>query len=238
MAEEKAKGPKEGKAPAPKGDKGDKGEKKAKGAAGAEQAKTDKKSKGAAAPKTAVPKGYKSRLLEKYRQDIVPGLVKKYNYGSVMEVPRLLKIVVNMGVGEATKNIKELDEAEAELALICGQKPKVTRSMRSVAAFKVRKGMPVGCCVTLRGWRMYDFLDRLINVAIPRIRDFRGLPGNAFDGRGNYSMGVREQLIFTEIDYNKVTQTRGMNITAVTTAKSDEECKDLLAMFGMPFRKN
>jgi large subunit ribosomal protein L5 len=154
-----------------------------------------------------------------------------------MQVPRIKKVVVNMGVGEATRNIKVLDEAIEEMAQITGQKPKTTRAAVSVAQFKVRKGMPVGCSVTLRGWRMYDFLDRLINVAIPRVRDFRGLPDNAFDGRGNHSMGIREQLIFMEIDYNKVTETRGMNVTTVTSAKTDEECRELLRLFGMPFRR-
>jgi large subunit ribosomal protein L5 len=154
-----------------------------------------------------------------------------------MQVPRLEKIILNMGVGEASRNIKELDDAEVEMTLISGQKPKLTRATHSVASFKLRKGMPVGCCVTLRGWRMYDFFDRLVNVTIPRIRDFRGLSLNAFDGRGNYNMGIREQLNFIEIDYNKVVNVKGMNITTVTSARNDAECKELLALFGMPFRK-
>ncbi|HBF33763.1 TPA: 50S ribosomal protein L5 [Candidatus Sumerlaeota bacterium] len=184
-----------------------------------------------------VPAGYVSRLQTKYREQVVPALRAKFEYKSTMQTPKLLKIVVNMGVGEATKNIKELDEAVEQLTLITGQKPRVNRAAVSVAQFKVRKGMPVGCCVTLRGARMYDFLDRLISVALPRVRDFRGLPINAFDGRGNHNMGVKEQLIFTEIDYNKVTVSRGMNITIVTSAPTDAECKELLSLLGMPFRK-
>lgn len=232
MAEEK---PKKQKTEKPAGAP-PKGEKKA--AKAPEQAKGEKKAAKGEAPKSTVPAGYSPALQAKYRQEIVPAMMKKFNYSSIMEVPRLKKIVLNMGVGEASRNIKELDDAEAELTLISGQKPKLTRATRSIASFKLRKGMPVGCCVTLRGWRMYDFLDRLINVAIPRVRDFRGLPTNAFDGRGNHSMGIREQLIFVEIDYNKITATRGMNITTVTTAKTDAECKELLALFGMPFRKS
>jgi len=185
----------------------------------------------------AVPRNYVPRLQRKYREEIVPALTKKFNYTSRMQVPRIEKIIVNMGVGEAARNIKELEDAQEELKLITGQKPRVNRARVSVAQFKLRRGMPVGCSVTLRGWRMYDFLDRLINVAIPRVRDFRGLPRNAFDGRGNHSLGVREQLIFAEIDYNKVTATRGMNITTVTSARSDAECMELLSLFGMPFRR-
>ena len=216
------------------------GEKKAKASGGGKAAEKAKggKPKGAEAKPVGIPKGYVPRYLTKYRADVVPAMMKKFNYRSPMEVPRIEKIVVNMGVGEAARNIKDLDEAEAVLAVITGQKPRLTRATRSVAAFKVRRGMPVGCCVTLRGWRMYDFLDRLISVAIPRVRDFRGLAVNAFDGRGNYSMGIREQLIFVEIDYNKVTTTRGMNVTTVTTARTDAECKELLTLFGMPFRRS
>jgi large subunit ribosomal protein L5 len=161
---------------------------------------------------------------------------KKFGYKNIMQVPRLVKIVVNMGVGEACRDIKELDLAEAELTLITGQKPRMTRAKVSVSAFKVREGMPVGCFVTLRGARMYEFLDRLINVAIPRIRDFRGLPTRSFDGRGNHSMGVREHAIFVELDPNKIPRARGMNITTVTNAKTDAEAKELLTLFGMPFR--
>lgn len=178
-----------------------------------------------------------SRFREHYDNVVRAELQKKFNYKNPMQVPKVKKIIVNMGVGEASRSIKELEDAQEEMTLITGQKPKITRARRSVAQFKVREGMPVGCCVTLRGWRMYDFLDRLVNVAIPRVRDFRGLPESAFDGRGNHSMGVLEQLIFTEIDYNKVTTTRGMNITTVTSAQTDAECRDLLEMLGMPFQK-
>jgi large subunit ribosomal protein L5 len=177
------------------------------------------------------------RLLELYRKEVVPAMMKRFNYKNVMQAPRLVKIVVNMGVGDAARDIKELDAAQQELALITGQKPKVTRSTKSISAFKVRKGNPVGCCVTLRGAYMYEFLDRLINVAIPRIRDFRGLPPDDFDGRGTHSMGIKEHLIFMELDYDKVSKTRGMNITTVTNAKTDEEARELLRLFGMPFRE-
>jgi large subunit ribosomal protein L5 len=220
----------------PKGEKKAAGEKQA--AKGDKQAKKAPKKEAAGAKGPGVPKNYVPRLLKKYREEIAPALMKKFNYKSPMEVPRLQKIVLNMGVGEASKNIKLLDDALAEMNLIAGQKPSITRARKSIAQFKIRAGMPIGCFVTLRGRRMYDFLDRLINVAIPRIRDFRGLSVNAFDGRGNHSIGVREQLIFVEIDYNKVTRTQGMNITAITSAKTDAECKELLALFGMPFRKN
>jgi large subunit ribosomal protein L5 len=175
--------------------------------------------------------------LTKYREEIVPAMQKKFNYKCPMEVPRLVKVVVNMGVGEASRNIKLLDDAAVELGLITGQKARINRARVSVALFKVRQGMPVGASVTLRGRRMYDFLDRLINVAIPRVRDFRGLPTNAFDGRGNHSMGIREQLIFTELNYSDVENTQGMDITTVTTAKTDAECRELLTLLGMPFRK-
>lgn len=176
------------------------------------------------------------RMQERYAQTVIPALMKKFGYTNPMQVPRLKKIVLNMGVGEATRDSKELDHAAEELRQIAGQKARVTRCKISVSAFKVRKGMPIGCFVTLRGARMYEFLDRLINVAIPRIRDFRGVSGKAFDGRGNYSMGIKEHLIFTELDPNKVPHARGMNITAVTSAKSDAEAKELLSLFGMPFR--
>lgn len=176
------------------------------------------------------------RLLTKYKTEIVPALMKRFQYKNVMQVPRLTKIVVNMGVGDAARDIKELDSAQKDLALITGQKPKTTRASKSIAAFKVRQGNPVGCCVTLRKAYMYEFLDRLINVAIPRIRDFRGLPPNDFDGRGNHSMGIREHLIFMELDYSKVEKVRGMNVNMITTAKTDEEARELLRLFGMPFR--
>jgi len=172
-----------------------------------------------------------------YQKEVVPALMKRFEYKNIMQVPRLVKIVVNMGVGDACRDIKELDAAQQELSLITGQKPKVTRSRKSISAFKVREGNPVGCCVTLRGIYMYEFLDRLINVAIPRIRDFRGLPPNTFDGRGNHSIGIKEHLIFMELDYSKVPKMRGMNITTVTTAKTDQEAFELLKLFGMPFRE-
>ena len=209
---------------------------KAKPAGGKKKAKGKKGA--AAGPKVAVPSGYVPDMLRADRDDIVPAMMKKFSYGNRLEVPRLAKIVVNMGVGEASRNAQVLDEASEQLMAITGQKPLMRRARRSVAAFKLRQGMPVGCCVTLRGWRMYDFLERLICVAIPRIRDFRGLPVKSFDGRGNYSMGVREQLIFMEIDYNKISATRGMDITAVTTARTDEECRELMTLFGMPFRRS
>jgi len=176
------------------------------------------------------------RLKARYRDEVIPGMMKKFNYTNVMQVPRLKKIILNMGIGEASRDIKLLDAAERELTLIAGQKPVPTRARRAISAFKIRVGMPVGCFVTLRGRRMYDFLDRLINVAIPRVRDFRGLPTKSFDGRGNHSMGIREHLIFMELDYNKVSTVRGMNITTVTTARSDEEARELLRLLGMPFR--
>jgi large subunit ribosomal protein L5 len=205
---------------------------------GDEAQKQDKKKGRKVDEKYAViPAGYTSRMLTKYREEIVPAMQKKFNYKSPMQVPRLVKIVVNMGVGEASRNVKLLDDAAVELGLITGQKARINRARVSVAQFKVRQGMPVGASVTLRGRRMYDFLDRLVNVAIPRVRDFRGLPTNAFDGRGNHSMGIREQLIFTEINYSDVENTQGMDITTVTTAKTDAECRELLTLLGMPFRK-
>jgi large subunit ribosomal protein L5 len=179
---------------------------------------------------------YVPRLRLRYDQQIKQALMEKFGYTNVMQVPRLQKIVVNMGVGEAARDIKDLDAAEKELAVITGQKPKTTRARVSVAAFKVREGMPVGAFVTLRGARMYEFMDRLINIALPRIRDFRGLPGRAFDGRGNYSMGIREHAIFVELEFHMISKNRGMNITFVTDAKSDAEAKELLRLFGMPFR--
>ncbi|MFH0793817.1 MAG: 50S ribosomal protein L5 [bacterium] len=180
----------------------------------------------------------KPRLKERYEKEVVPALMKRFSYRNVMQVPRLRKVVINMGVGEGTKDIKQLDAAESELSLITGQKPKRTRAKKSISAFKIREGMPVGCSVTLRGNYMWEFLDRLINIAIPRIRDFRGLPPKSFDGRGNHSIGIREHLIFLELDYSKVSTMRGMNITTVTSAKSDEEAKELLALMGMPFRES
>ncbi len=177
------------------------------------------------------------RLQKKYREEIAPALMKKFGYTNVMQIPRLEKIVVNMGVGAASRDIKELDAAEKELAVIAGQKAKSTRARVSVSQFKIREGMPVGCFVTLRGARMWEFMDRLVSVAIPRIRDFRGLPPNAFDGRGNHSMGVKEHNIFVELEYSMISKNRGMNITTVTTAKTDAEAKELLTLLGFPFRQ-
>lgn len=178
-----------------------------------------------------------NRLKEKYVKEITPSLMSKFNYKSVMEVPRLEKIVLNMGVGDAVQNSKALDSAVEELALITGQKPVVTRAKKSIAGFRLREGMPIGAKVTLRGERMYDFLDKLVSVSLPRVRDFRGISKNAFDGRGNYTLGIKEQLIFPEIDYDKVSKVRGMDIVIVTTAQTDEESRELLKQLGMPFQK-
>ena len=176
------------------------------------------------------------RVKEAYHKLVVPSLMKERNYTSVMAVPRLTKIVVNMGIGEATQNIKLLDAAMEELGRITGQRPATRRAKKSIAAFRLREGMPIAATVTLRGDRMYEFLDRLFNVALPRVRDFRGVPTNAFDGRGNYTLGLKDQILFPEIDYAKIDKTRGMNVTFVTTARTDEESKALLAHLGMPFR--
>ena len=177
-----------------------------------------------------------SRLREKYVKEVAPVLKKEFGYTSVMAIPRIQKIVVNMGLGEATSNAKIMDVATDELARITGQKPVVRRAKKSIAQFKVRKGMPVGTMVTLRGERMWEFLDRLIAVALPRVRDFRGVSPRGFDGRGNYTLGLKDQLLFPEIDYMKVDKARGMNISVVTTAKTDEESRKLLQLLGMPFR--
>lgn len=177
-----------------------------------------------------------SRLKEKYAEEVVPALQERFQYSSVMQVPKVEKIVLNMGVGEAVGNIKALDSAMEDLAALSGQKPAVTRAKRSLAAFKIRDGMPIGCKVTLRGTRMYDFLDKLISVGLPRIRDFRGVSPRSFDGRGNYSLGLREQLIFPEIRYDQVDKIRGLDVVIVTTAKTDEEAHALLTALGMPFR--
>ncbi len=178
-----------------------------------------------------------SRLKEKYTNEIVDALMKKFGYKNIMEVPKLDKIVVNMGVGEAKENVKLLESAMKDLEIITGQKAVVTKARNSIANFKIREGMPIGCKVTLRGERMYEFADRLINLALPRVRDFRGVNPNAFDGRGNYALGIREQLIFPEIEYDKVDKVRGMDVVFVTTAKTDEEARELLTLFNMPFRK-
>jgi large subunit ribosomal protein L5 len=177
-----------------------------------------------------------SRLKEKYKKEIVANLMQKFGYKNVLAVPKLEKVVISMGVGEATTNSKAMDAAVNDLALITGQRPVVTRAKRSIAAFKLRQGMMVGCKVTLRGKRMYDFVDKLFNVALPRVRDFRGVPPKSFDGRGNYTLGIKEQLIFPEIDYDKIDKARGMDIIFVTTAQKDEEAKELLKLLGMPFR--
>lgn len=177
------------------------------------------------------------RLKEKYRTEIVASLMKSFSYKNVMQAPKLLKIVLNVGLGEAVTNIKLLDSVQAELTNIAGQKAVQTRAKKSIAGFKLRKGMPIGCMVTLRGDRMYEFLDRLISVSLPRIRDFRGLPDRAFDGRGNYNFGIKEQFMFPEINYEKVEIIHGMDITICTSARTDEEGKALLQSFGMPFRR-
>jgi len=176
-------------------------------------------------------------LKETYEKEVLPALTKEFGYTSRMQVPRLEKIVVNMGVGEAIQNPKALDAAVSDMTMITGQKPIVTKAKKSIAAFKLRSGMSIGCKVTLRGERMFDFFSKLVNIALPRVRDFKGLSARGFDGRGNYSLGLKEQLVFPEIDYDKVEKIRGMDITIVTTARSDEEAKALLAGLGMPFRK-
>ncbi|MDF2947627.1 MAG: ribosomal protein [Bacillales bacterium] len=178
-----------------------------------------------------------NRLREKYIKDITPALMSKFNYKSVMEVPKVEKIVINIGVGDAVQNAKALDTAVEELTQITGQKPVVTRAKKSIAGFRLREGMAIGAKVTLRGERMYQFLDKLIAVSLPRVRDFRGISTKSFDGRGNYTLGVKEQLIFPEIDYDKVNKVRGMDIVIVTTAKTDEESRELLTQLGMPFQK-
>ena len=207
----------------------------------------------AAAPKAEAPKAekpapkkaskgnakasYTPRLKEKYDTEVKKALMEKYHYESVMQLPKLVKIVINIGVGDATNDAKRLDEAVAELTQITGQKPVTTKARQSVASFKLRQGQAIGCKVTLRGVRMYDFYDKLVSIALPRVRDFRGVSRNAFDGRGNYTLGVKEQLIFPEIDYDKVGKVRGMDIVIVTTAKTDEEAFTLLDLMGMPFHR-
>ena len=178
-----------------------------------------------------------NRLKEKYLNEVVPSLMSKYNYKSVMEAPKLEKIVINMGVGDATTNSKLLDAAVADLAKISGQKPVITKARKSIAGFKVREGQSIGCKVTLRGENMYNFMDKLISISLPQVRDFRGVSPRAFDGRGNYTMGIKEQLIFAEIDYDEIVKVRGMDIVFVTTAKTNEESFDLLNELGIPFRK-
>ena len=178
-----------------------------------------------------------NRLRQKYENEVKHQMVEKFGYKSVMQIPTIDKIVINMGIGDAVSNSKVLDEAVAELALITGQKPVITRAKKSIAGFRLREGMPIGCKVTLRGERMYDFLDKLVSVSLPRVRDFRGVSKKSFDGRGNYTLGVKEQLIFPEIDFDKVNKVRGMDIVVVTTANTDEEARELLTQLGMPFQK-
>lgn len=178
-----------------------------------------------------------ARLKETYQSEIVEAMIKKFGYKNIMEVPKLDKIVINMGVGEAKDNAKTLDAAVKDLEIIAGQKAVITRAKKSVANFKIREGMAIGCKVTLRGEKMYEFADRLINLALPRVRDFRGVSADSFDGRGNYALGIKEQLIFPEIEYDKVEKVRGMDVIFVTTAHTDEEARELLRLFGMPFRK-
>ena len=207
---------------------------KAKGQAKAREGKQ----KEAEAPKATGKEAKPSviRLRDKYRAEVIPALTKEFGYKNVMAVPKVTKVVVNMGLGEATSNAKVIDTGAEELGKITGQKAAVRKAKKSIAQFKVRQGMPIGAMVTLRGDRMYEFLDRLISIALPRVRDFRGVSPKGFDGRGNYTLGLRDQLIFTEIDYLKVDKTRGMNISVVTTAKTDEESRKLLQLLGMPFR--
>jgi large subunit ribosomal protein L5 len=177
-----------------------------------------------------------SRLRQRYNSEVIPALQKEFGYKNVMAIPKIEKVVVNMGLGDATQNVKLIDTGADELSRITGQKPVTTRAKKSIAQFKVRKGMPIGTMVTLRGQRMYEFLDRLMSIALPRVRDFKGVSPRGFDGRGNYTLGLRDQLIFLEIDYMKVDKTRGMNISVVTTAKTDQEARRLLQLMGMPFR--
>lgn len=178
-----------------------------------------------------------NRLKENYLNEVTPSLVEKFNYSSVMQTPKVDKIVINMGVGDAVSNSKNLDKAVEELALISGQKPMITKAKKSIAGFRLREGMPIGCKVTLRGERMYEFLDKLVSVSLPRVRDFHGVSKKSFDGRGNYTLGIKEQLIFPEVDYDLVDKVRGMDIVIVTTANTDEEARELLGQLGMPFQK-
>jgi large subunit ribosomal protein L5 len=174
--------------------------------------------------------------MEQYEKEIVPALIRKFKYKNVMQVPKMTKIVLNVGLGEAIQNVKALDAASNDMALIAGQKPVITKASKSIASFKLRKGMPIGCMVTLRRERMYEFYQKLVTIVLPRVRDFRGVSGKSFDGRGNYTLGLKEQIIFPEIDYDKVDRARGMNITVATTAQTDEEAFELLKLMGMPFR--
>lgn len=228
--------PKEGKAAAPKKEKPKKGEQPAAEAAPEKGGKKKKEKPGAG--DSEIPAGYVPRLMTFYRDQAIPQLMKRFNYGTVMMVPRLEKIVLNVGVGEASQNPKLLESSAQELAQITGRKAAITRARKSISNFKLRKGMAIGCRVTLRRWVMYEFLDRFLNVAIPRIRDFRGLSDRSFDGRGSYTIGLREQIIFPEIDIDKIERVHGMDITFVTTARTDEEAQALLQVLGVPFRKH
>lgn len=177
-----------------------------------------------------------ARLKEYYLKEVVPALIKEFDYKNRMEIPRIEKIVVNMGLGEAIQNIKILDSAVEELSMIVGQRPVITKAKKSIATFKLRQGMSIGCCVTLRSERMYEFFDRLVNVALPRVRDFRGISPKSFDGRGNFSLGLKEQIIFPEIDYDKIDKVKGMNVSIITSAKTDDEARQLLKLMGLPFK--
>jgi large subunit ribosomal protein L5 len=243
MADEKkpvaAKAPKAEKAVAPKAEKAAVAP-KAEKAAAPKANKPVEKAAPKAEKKAAKPvqeEKYENRLIKKYKSEVVPALVKQFGYTSVMQCPKLEKIVINIGVGDATQNAKALEDSVNELATITGQHPVTTKAKKSIATFKVRQGQAIGCKVTLRGLRMYEFFDKLVSIALPRVRDFRGISKNAFDGHGNYTLGVKEQLIFPEIDYDKVSKIRGMDIVVVTTAKSDEEAFTFLSLMGMPFRK-
>ena len=206
-------------------------------AAPKEGKKAEKSSKGAAAMEVgSSSNATRSRLQDVYKSQIVPELMKKFGYKTVMQVPRLTKITLNMGVSEAVSDKKVMDNAVGDLTKIAGQKPVVTKSKKAIAGFKIRDGVPIGCMVTLRGVRMYEFLDRFVTVALPRVRDFRGISGRSFDGRGNYNIGVKEQIIFPEIEYDKIDAIRGMNISITTSAKNDDECRALLAAFKFPFK--
>jgi len=234
MADDKSKDKK-----APKADKPAAKPAAAKPAAGDKPAKPDKAQKAAPAPEMAHDANQPHqppRFKEIYRKEVVPALTKQFGYKSPMEVPRISKIVLNMGVGEATADRKILDNAVGDMTKISGQKPVITKARKAIAGFKIREGYPIGCMVTLRQERMYEFLDRLVTVALPRVRDFRGVSGRGFDGRGNYNMGIKEQIIFPEIEYDKIDAIRGMNITITTTAKTDAEAKALLSAFRFPFR--
>ncbi|HEY7729145.1 MAG TPA: 50S ribosomal protein L5 [Candidatus Eisenbacteria bacterium] len=236
MADEKE--PKDQKEPRPKGPSKAEGKAPAKSEAKKGKGKgKEAPGAGAGAPGEAEAPARVPRLKEHYEKSVLPELVKRFGYDNRMEAPRLTKIVVNMGVGDALQNVKLLDAAMADLATVTGQKPAVRRSKKAISNFKLREGQPIGCMVTLRGARMYEFFDRLINVALPRIRDFRGVPMRSFDGRGNYTLGVSEQIIFPEINYDRVEKVRGMDITFVTSARTDEEGQELLRLMNMPFRQ-